>query len=127
MAGSWASALRRASIAVLLLAAIGWWQGELLLFLFLGGWIPIPFYLAMLLWAAYLLYRLFQRKRAGDAFRYAIPVSVVIWSLAEVGAFFGIYSEFWQSPVEHPLSNAVLVALFVGCLVPLLKTAPARK
>ena len=92
-----------------------------LLFLFLGGWIPLPFYLAMLVWTIYLLYRLFRRPRAGDAFRYAIPVAVVIWSLAEVGAFFGMYPEVWQSPVDHPFSNLVITALFVAGVAYLLK------
>ena len=97
-----------------------------LLFLFLGGWLANYFYLAMLLWSAYLLYRLCQRRRAGDAFRYAIPVAVVIWSLAEVGAFFGIYTEFWQAPVENPVSMLVMLGLFSAGLVLLLRSEPAR-
>jgi len=95
-----------------------------LLFLFLGGWLGNPFYLVMAIWAIYLLWQLLRRRRAADAFRYAIAVSVVVWSLAEVGAFFGLYPEFWQHPADNPLSMLALVALFAACITALLKTPP---
>lgn len=97
-----------------------------LMFLFLGGSLGNSFYLVMLLWSVYLLWQLFRRRRAAEAFRYAIPVSVVIWSLAEVGAFFGLYPEIWQAPANHPFGILTILAVFVACAAALLHGSPAR-
>ncbi len=97
-----------------------------LLFLFLGGWLGNPFYLVMLLWSAWLIFQLLRRRRAADTFRYAIPVSVVVWSLAEVGAFFGLYAEVWQAPADNPLSMLLMLGIFGVCMALLLRTEPAR-
>ena len=97
-----------------------------LLFLFFGGTVGMPFYGVMVLWACFLTYRLFKHRRAALAFRYAIPVSIIIWSLAEVGAFFGWYSEFWQQPLQHPWLMLVLVVLFVLMLWPMAKGFSAQ-
>jgi len=97
-----------------------------LLFLFLGGWLGNPFYLVMLIWSAYLIFQLLRRRRADEAFRYAIPVSVIVWSLTEVGAFFGLYTEIWQTPVENMISMLLLLGLFIVCLVVLLRTELSR-
>ena len=72
------------------------------------------FYLAMLAWSAFLLWQLFRIPRAGLAFRYAIPVAIILFSVAEVGAFFGMYPEYWKDVVAYPISNATTLALFVG-------------
>ena len=92
-----------------------------LLFLFLGGWLGTPFYAAMCLWSAYLIWQLLRRRRVGEAFRYAIPVSVVVWSLAEVAAFFGMFPEYWQAPADHPLVMLLMLVLFVGGIAMLLR------
>lgn len=108
-----------ARIAAMETVFVQW--GIFLLFLFLGGWLGSPFYLAMLAWSAFLIFQLFRHKRAGSAFRYAIPVSVIIWSLAEVGAFFGMYPEIWQAPTENPFGMLMMLALFIVCLFMLLR------
>jgi len=95
--------------------------GIFLLFLFLGGALSNPFYIAMLVWLVYLLYRLLKLSKVDYAFRYAIPVCVVLFSLVEVGAFFGLYPEPWQKPGEYPMSIAVMTVVFIGCLYQLLK------
>jgi hypothetical protein len=95
--------------------------GIFLLFLFLGGWLGMPFYAVMCLWSVYLIWQLLRRQRVGEAFRYAIPVSVVVWSLAEVAAFFGMFPEYWQAPAEHPFVMTLMLALFVAGLVLLLR------
>jgi hypothetical protein len=95
--------------------------GIFLLFLFLGGWLGTSFYAAMCLWSVYLIWQLLRQRRVGEAFRYAIPVSIVVWSLAEVGAFFGMYPEYWQTPLEHPVAMLVMLVLFVASLVPILR------
>lgn len=97
-----------------------------LLFLYLGGSIGNGFYAAMLAWLAYLLWRLLRIPRPGLAFRYAIPVAVILFSLVEVGAFFGVYPEYWKSPGAYPVSNAVTAGLFVAASFGLLRSAPGR-
>ena len=90
--------------------------GIFLLFLFLGGALSNPFYIAMLVWLVYLLYKLLKLSKVDFAFRYAIPVCVILFSLVEVGAFFGLYPEPWQKPAEYPVSIVVMTLLFFGCL-----------
>ena len=113
--------LRRsyARIAAMETVFVQW--GIFLLFLFLGGWLGTPFYAAMCLWSAYLIWQLLRRRRVGEAFRYAIPVSVVVWSLAEVAAFFGMFPEYWQAPADHPLVMLLMLVLFVGGIAMLLR------
>lgn len=41
-------------------------------------------YLAWAAWFAYIFWRLLKQRRVGAAFRYAIPVGVVGWGLAEM-------------------------------------------
>lgn len=95
--------------------------GIFLLFLFLGGALSNPFYIAMLVWLVYLLYKLLKLSKVDYAFRYAIPVCVILFSLVEVGAFFGLYPEPWQKPGEYPISIAVMTVVFFGCLYQLVK------
>ena len=80
----------------------------------------------MLLWSGYLILRLHRRRHASEAFRYAILISVIIWSLVEVGAFFGLYPEIWQAAAEHPIGMSTMVVLFVTCMVLLLRSGRAR-
>ena len=108
-----------ARIAAMETVFVQW--GIFLLFLFLGGWLGTPFYAVMCLWSVYLIWQLLRRQRVGDAFRYAIPVSVVVWSLAEVAAFFGMFPEYWQAPAEHPFVMTLMLALFIAGLVLLLR------
>jgi len=108
-----------ARIAAMETVFVQW--GIFLLFLFLGGWLGMPFYAVMCLWSVYLIWQLLRRQRVGEAFRYAIPVSVVVWSLAEVAAFFGMFPEYWQAPAEHPFVMTLMLALFVAGLALLLR------
>jgi len=86
-----------------------------LLFLYLGG-LGNGFYAAMLIWTAWLLWRLVRIPRAGAAFRYAIPIAIILFSLVEVFAFFGIYPEYWKNILLYPVANFVTVALLAGGL-----------
>lgn len=85
-----------------------------LLFLYLGGSFPTGFYLGVLGWSVYLLWQLSRYPRAGAAFRYAIPIAVLLFSLAEVGAFFGLYPEYWKSVASYPISNAMTLGVFAA-------------
>jgi hypothetical protein len=113
--------LRRSFARITAMETVFVQWGIFLLFLFLGGWLGWPFYVLLCLWAAYLVRQLIRRRRAGEAYRYAIPISVIIWSLAEVGAFFGLYPEFWQAPGEYPLAMVAVLLLFVASLLPMLQ------
>ena len=108
-----------ARIAAMETVFVQW--GIFLLFLCFGGWLGMPFYAVMCLWSVYLIWQLLRRQRVGEAFRYAIPVSVVVWSLAEVAAFFGMFPEYWQAPAEHPFVMTLMLVLFVAGLVLLLR------
>ena len=99
--------------------------GVFLLFLFFGGWLGTPFYIAMLVWAGFLIYRLLKHRQLPLGFRYGIPVSVILWSVAEVGAFFGWYEEFWQEPFMNPWSMLILALLFALTLYPMLRVRQA--
>ena len=99
--------------------------GIFLLFLFLGGWLGTPFYVVMVVWSVFLVWQLLRRRRVGEAFRYAIPVSVIVWSLAEVGAFFGYYPEFWQTPLEHPFAMTLMLVVFVTSILVVLRGVQA--
>jgi hypothetical protein len=83
-----------------------------LLFLYLGGRFGSGFYLSMLAWCSFLIWRLFRYPRAGLAFRYAIPIAVVLFSLVEVGAFFGAYPEYWKDLLAYPVSNLATLGVF---------------
>ena len=95
-----------------------------ILFLFAGGSLGTGFYAAMLAWSIYLLWRLVQIPRPGLAFRYAVPAAVVLFSLAEVGAFFGIYPEYWKDALAYPLANGVTLVLFGGGIAMMLRGRP---
>lgn len=86
-----------------------------LLFLYLGG-LGNGFYAAMVVWLSYLLWRLLRIPRMGMAFRYAIPIAIILFSLVEIFAFFGIYPEYWKNVAAYPIVNLVTVALFAGGL-----------
>jgi len=97
-----------------------------LLFLYLGGSFGTAFYLGILAWSLFLLWQLIRYPRPGAAFRYAIPVAVLLFSLTEVGAFFGLYPEYWKSVTSFPISNLLTLGVFVaGCR--LLIADPARR
>jgi hypothetical protein len=91
------------------------------LFLYAGGSLGMGFYVAMLLWSIYLVWRLTRIPRRGMAFRYAVPVAVVLFSLAEVGAFFGFYPEYWKDALAYPLANVITLAVFGAGLVWMLR------
>lgn len=97
------------------------------LFLFLGGWAGTWFYAAMLAWCSYLVWRLARIPQPGMAFRYAIPVAVVLFSVAEVGAFFGVYPEYWKSVTEYPVANALTALAFGFSVAAILRQAPGAR
>ena len=94
-----------------------------ILFLFLGGSLGTNFYLVMLAWCVFLLWQLFRIPRPGLAFRYSVPVAIVLFSLAEVGAFFGFYPEYWKDVLAFPLLNVVTALMFGAGAVVMLRGA----
>ncbi|MGI9329477.1 MAG: hypothetical protein ACR2QB_02080, partial [Gammaproteobacteria bacterium] len=71
-----------------------------------------------------LLWQLFRIPRPGLAFRYAVPVAIVLFSLAEVGAFFGVYPEYWKDLPAYPIANLVTVVIFGGAMAFFLRSPP---
>lgn len=94
-----------------------------ILFLYLGPW-GNSFYLAMLVWSVYLLWRLSLIPRRGMALRYAIPIAIILFSLVEVFAFFGVYPEYWKNVIEYPIANLLTVSAFFGGIWFLLSGTP---
>ncbi|MEO7386483.1 MAG: hypothetical protein ABIX37_06080 [Gammaproteobacteria bacterium] len=65
-------------------------------------------------WAAYIFWKLTRIPRVAHSVRYGIPVGVVAWGVAEMPAHFGLYSEIWLRPFEYPVTNSVLLMVFIA-------------
>jgi hypothetical protein len=51
------------------------------------------------------------------ALRYGVGAGIVLWGSAEMPAHFGAYREYWLYPLEYPIFNAILTALFIAGIV----------
>ena len=49
----------------------------------------------------------------GEAIRYAIPATGIIWLCFEMASAWQWYREVWLYPVEFPVSNILLALVFV--------------
>ena len=86
---------------------------------FLGYDHPVTYALiaGLLIWGAYLLYRLFHFSRVMAAIRYAIPTKAILW--IPLGEFFprwGFYEEIWLEPWNNigEITAALLVFVALG-------------
>jgi hypothetical protein len=82
-------------------------------------------YVGWAAWFAYIVSKLMKYPQVGPAFRYAIPVGIVGWGLAEMPSYMGMYDEFWLKPYDYPVTTAVVIALYVAGLA-YLANPPAR-
>jgi hypothetical protein len=82
-----------------------------------GVQIVMATYLAWSAWAAYLVYKCTQQVRMAPALRYGVGAGIVLWGSAEMPAHFGAYREYWLYPLEYPIFNAILTALFIAGIV----------
>lgn len=83
----------------------------------LGPFHPITqtvFY-GFIVWGLYLLFfKMLQQRDMAFAIRYAIPANAVLWLCFEMASAWGWYTEIWVKPFEYPISNLVMLALFIG-------------
>ena len=65
-------------------------------------------------WAIYLINKLFKVRGLGPAFRYAIPTGNIAWLPIEAFSRWGLYPEIWIKPAEYPvlMSGILIVYLF---------------
>lgn len=68
-----------------------------------------------LIWGLYLMaFKMPNFTNAGEAIRYAIPTTGIIWLCFEMASAWGWYQEIWLKPIEFPISNVVFALVFVG-------------
>ena len=82
-----------------------------------GLWILIGAYVIWSIWAGYLIFRSTLQVRLAQALRYGVGAGIVVWGSAEMPAHFGAYREYWLYPLEYPIFNTILTALFIAALV----------
>jgi len=82
-----------------------------------GVWIVMGAYVLWSVWAAYLVYRSTLQVRMAPALRYGVGAGIVLWGSAEMPAHFGAYREYWLYPLEYPIFNTIVSAVFIAGLV----------
>ncbi|MCP5471097.1 MAG: hypothetical protein H7A18_03305 [Sinobacteraceae bacterium] len=82
-----------------------------------GAQVVMTLYVLWTIWAGYLVYKCTQQVRMAAALRYGIGAGIVLWASVEMPAHFRLYREYWLHPLEFPLFNVILAALFVAGLV----------
>jgi hypothetical protein len=79
-----------------------------------------------LVWALYLVQRLWWFQRMAPALRYAIPTAIIGWNVVEILEKWGTITEFWVHPDKYTrelvLIGLALVVTFVLAIV-----SPARR
>ena len=82
-----------------------------------GVQVVMATYVAWSAWAFYLVWKCTQQVRVAPALRYGVGAGIVLWGSAEMPAHFGAYREYWLYPLEYPVFNAIVTAVFVGGIV----------
>ena len=68
-----------------------------------------------LIWGLYLMaFKMPNFSNAGEAIRYAIPSTGIIWLCFEMASAWGWYQEIWLKPIEFPVSNIVFALVFIA-------------
>jgi len=66
-------------------------------------------------WGLWLVFfRLARYRSPAAAIRYAIPVANFLWFNVEMGGQWRWFTEVWVKPVEFPVPNLAIAALFLG-------------
>ncbi len=77
--------------------------------------VTIGAFYGALAWGLYLMaFKMPTFTNPGEAIRYAIPSTGIIWLCFEMASAWGWYQEIWLRPVEFPVSNIVFVLVFIG-------------
>lgn len=87
---------------------------------FVGYQNPLSYVIvgALILWGAFLAWRLMHYTRVMAAIRYAIPTKAILWlPFGEALPKYGLYEEVWLRPWDYPRAMlsvlAVAIALFL--------------
>ncbi len=76
--------------------------------------VTIAAFYGALAWGLYLLaFKMPKFTNPGEAIRYAIPSTGIIWLCFEMASVWGWYQEIWLKPIEFPISNVAFAIVFV--------------
>jgi hypothetical protein len=73
-------------------------------------------------WAVYLINKLFKIRGLGPAFRYAIATGNIAWLPIEAFSRWGLYPEIWIRPAEYPGTMTTVLLLYVLGIVVMYRT-----
>ncbi|MFZ1624224.1 MAG: hypothetical protein WAU48_05490 [Gammaproteobacteria bacterium] len=77
-----------------------------------------------LVWGLYLFIRLMKYRRVSSAVRYAIPITLILWSDVELMSRWGMLTEVWLEPGKF---IGQMVAIVVGCILVTILTMRSPK
>ena len=67
-------------------------------------------------WGLYLLvFKMWQQKAMGYAFRYAIPTSAFFWLAVEMASAWRWITEYWLYPFKYPIGLSLAAIVFISC------------
>ena len=84
-------------------------------------------YIGWAIWAVYIFLKLIKISRVALAFRYGLPVGIVIWGTFEMPSYLGFYDEYWLKPFEYPVLTTLTMLIFVGGFVYAARSPAALK
>ena len=79
-----------------------------------------------MIWALYLLQRLWWFQRMAPALRYAIPTAIIGWNVVEILEKWGKITEFWVHPDKYTRELS-LIGVALAVTIVLAIVSPARR
>ncbi|MFO1427682.1 MAG: hypothetical protein U1F11_12085 [Steroidobacteraceae bacterium] len=79
-----------------------------------------------LIWALYLIQRLWWYQRMAPALRYAIPTAIIAWNVNEILEKWGHLTEIWVQPSKYALEISIVAGALLLAIV-LAVISPARR
>ncbi len=89
-------------------------------------WVTLVACGVFLVWALYLIQRLWWFQRMAPALRYAIPTAIILWNVVEILEKWGHIDEIWVQPQKYALPIGIAVAALIVTIV-LAIVSPARR
>jgi hypothetical protein len=78
------------------------------------------------IWAIYLITKLFKIRGLGSAFRYAIPTGNIAWLPIESFSRWGLYPEIWIKPAQYPALMTLILLFFITGIFVMYRTDSTR-
>jgi hypothetical protein len=78
--------------------------------------------IGFVVWAIYLITKLFKIRGLGPTFRYAIPTGNIAWLPIEAFARWGLYSEYWIKPKEYPVFMSIVLLIYIFGIIAMYRT-----